>query len=163
MVVDLRNSFRVSFITSEGGLPIPSVSEVLTAVRSRPAWDGASISPADAQFPLVHLDWHEGHGFVLQCYEDEESWSDFLVTSRHFSSPSIEMELGGQALERWPRELFVSAERATQALSHFLEFGKQDPTLEWIRIDAFPREIVWDDREGREAWERANRAKNGNA
>lgn len=83
------------------------------------------------------------------------------MTSQHFSSPSIEMELGGQVLERWPRELFVSAERATQALSHFLEFGKQDPTLEWVRIDTFPREIVWEGREGREAWERANRAKNG--
>lgn len=143
-------------------MPIPSVAELLTGVQSRPAWDGASISPADSQFPLVHVAWHEGHGFVLQCYEDEESRSDFLVTSRHFSSPSIEMELGGQALERWPRELFVSVERATQALSHFLEFGKQDPALEWIRIDAFPRETLWEGREGREAWERANRAKNGN-
>jgi hypothetical protein len=42
------------------------------------------------------------------------------------------------------------------ALTHFLEFGKQDPTLEWVRIDAFPREIVKDDRDGREAWERAS-------
>jgi hypothetical protein len=83
-------------------------------------------------------------------------WSDFLVTSQGFSAPSIEMELGGQALERWPRELFVSAERATQALNHFLQFGTQDPALEWISLDAFPREIVWDDRAGREAWERVN-------
>jgi hypothetical protein len=30
------------------------------------------------------------------------------------------MELGGQALERWPHELFVTAEHATQARSHFL-------------------------------------------
>lgn len=127
-------------------MPVPSVSELLTGVQSRPLWDGASISPVDTQFPCVHFDWHEGHGFVLQCYEDEGSW-----------------RLGGQALERWPRELFVSAERATQALSHFLEFGKQDPTLEWVRIDAFPREIVWEDWEGREAWERANRAKNETA
>lgn len=161
MTVNLRNSFRVSFITSEAPAPVPSASELLTGVQSRPTWDGASISPADAQFPLVHVDWHEGHGFVVQCYEDEESWSDCLVTSQHFSSPSIEVELGGQALERWPRELFASAERAAQALSHFLEFGTRDPALEWIRIDAFPRETVWEDREGREAWERANRAKRG--
>jgi len=137
-------------------MPIPTVSELLDGVRSRPVWDGASISPMDAQFPLVHVDWHEGHGFVLQCYEDEESWSYFLVRNPHFSPPSIEVELGGQALERWPRELFVSAERAAQALNHFLEFGKQDPALEWVRIDAFPRKTVWDDRAGREAWERAN-------
>ena len=81
------------------------------------------------------------------------------MTNQHFSPPSIEVELGGQALERWPRELFTSAERATQALNHFLESGKQDPTLAWIRIDRFPRETVWEGREGREAWERANRPK----
>jgi hypothetical protein len=156
-----QNTFRVSFIMSEAPTPIHSASELLADVQTRPVWDGASISPADVQFPLLHVDWHEGHGFVLQCYEDEESWSSFLVTSQRFSHPSIEVELGGQAMERWPRELFVSAERATQALSYFLEFGKQDPTLEWIRIDAFPREIVWEGREGREAWERANLAENG--
>ena len=32
-----------------------------------------------------------------------------------------------------------------------------DPTLDWVRIDGFPRETVWEGREGREAWERANR------
>ncbi len=104
----------------------------------------------------VHFDFHEGHGFAFQCYEDEESWSDFLVSSRQFSTPSIEVELGGQALERWPRELFVSAELATRALNHFLHFGKQDPALEWNRIDGFPREILWEGRDQREAGERAN-------
>ena len=156
MTANLRNAFRVSFIMSEAPMPISAASELLTEVQSRPVWDGASISPADAEYPRVHLDWHEGHGFVFQCYEDEESWSDFLVTSRHFSTPSVEMELGGQALERWPRELFVSAERTTQALDHFLEFGKQDPALEWVRIDRFPRETLWEGRAQREAWERAN-------
>lgn len=161
MIADFRNTFRASFIMSDAPTPIASASELLAEVQSRPVWDGASISPGDAGYPRVHLDWHKGHGFVCQCYQHEESWSDFLVTTRHFSSPSIEVELGGQALERWPRELFVPAERAIQALHHFLEFGKQDPGLEWVRIDAFPREIVWEGREAREAWERANRAKKG--
>src|SRR5258705_13933997 len=120
MIADLRNRFRASFIMSDAPVPITSVPELLVDVQSRPVWDGASISPADADYPRVHLDWHEGHGFVFQCYEDEESSSDFLVTSRHFSTPSVEVELGGQALERWPRELFVSAVQATQALNHFL-------------------------------------------
>ena len=135
---------------------IASAQDLLTDVGSRPVWDGASISPADAGYPRVHLDWHEGYGFVFQCYEDEESSSDFLVTGRHFSTPSIEVELGGQALERWPRELFVSAERATQALNHFLDFGTQDPALEWVRIDGFPRETLWEGRAQREVWERSN-------
>ena len=78
------------------------------------------------------------------------------MMTRDFSSLSIEVELGGQALERWPRELFVSAEQATQALNHFLEFGKQDPALEWVRLDGFPRETLWKGRAQREAWERAN-------
>lgn len=156
MIADLRNTFRVSFIMSDAPMPIVSASELLKDVQSRPVWDGASISPANAEYPRAHLDWHEGHGFLLQCYEDEESWSDFLSTSRDFSTPSVEVELGGQALERWPRELLVSAERATQALNHFLEFGKQDPALEWVRIDGFPRETLWEGRAQREAWERAN-------
>jgi hypothetical protein len=66
------------------------------------------------------------------------------------------MELGGQALELWPCELFVSAEHATHALNHFLEHGKQDPALEWVRIDGFPRETLWEGREQRLGWERAN-------
>ncbi len=156
MIAELRNRFRASFITSEAPLPIPSASELVRDVQSRPAWDGASISPADAEYPRVHVEWHEGHGFVFQCYEDEESWSDFLVTSRHFSPPSIEMQLGGQALEWWPLELFVAAEHATQALNYFLEHGKQDPALEWARIDVFPRETLWEGRAEREAWERTN-------
>ena len=156
MIAELRNRFRASFIMSEAPVPIPSASELVRDVQSRPVWDGASISPADADYPRVHLDWHGGQGFVFQCYEDGESCSDFLVTSRHFSPPSIEVELGGQALERWPRELFVSAEHATHALNHFLERGNQDPALEWVRIDGFPRETVWEGRAQREAWERAN-------
>ena len=156
MIVDLRSRFRASFIMSDAAMPITSVAELLADVQSRPVWDGASISPVDADFPLVHFDWHEGNGFVFQCYEDGEAWSDFLVTSREFSPPSVEMELGGQALERWPRELFVPWGLAAQALDHFLEFGKQQPALEWIRLDGFPRETLWEGRAQQEAWERAN-------
>jgi len=78
------------------------------------------------------------------------------VRSRHFSLPSVETELGGQALERWPPELCVPSELAVQALNHVLEFGKQDPSLEWVRIDGFPRETLWEGRAQRDAWDRAN-------
>jgi hypothetical protein len=156
MIAELRNRFRASFITSGAPMPIMSVPELLADIRSRPAWDAASIAPADGHYPCVHLDWHEGHGFVFQCYEHEDSSSDFLVTSPERSTPSVEMELGGQALERWPRELFVFAERAAQALNYFLDYGAHDPALEWIRIDDFPRETLWEGREQRIAWERAN-------
>lgn len=156
MIADLRSRFRASFITSDAPMPVTSVAELLANVQSRPVWDGASISPADADYPRAHLDWHEGNGFVFQCYEDGESWSDFLVTGRDFSTPSVEVELGGQALERWPRELYVPWELATQALNHFLEFGKQQPALEWIRLDGFPRETLWEGRAQRDTWQHAN-------
>ena len=156
MIANLRSEFRASFILSDIPMPITSVPELLADIQSRPVWDGASISPVNAAYPRVHVDWHAGAGFVLQCYEQQESWSDFLVTIRDFSSPLIEVELGGQALERWPRELFVSAERAAQALNYFLEHGKQNPALTWVRIDGFPRETLWEGRIQRQAWERAN-------
>jgi hypothetical protein len=156
MTANLRDAFRASFIMNENPMPVASASELLSEVQSRPVWDGASISPAYAEYPRVHLDWHEGHGFVFQCYEDEESWSDCLVMSLHFSTPSVEVELGGQALERWPRELFVSSELAARALDHFLKFGKQNPALERVRIDGFLRETLWEGRAQREAWKRAD-------
>ena len=156
MSIDLKNAFRLSFVTGETALPIPPASEILARLRSGPVWDGASIAPADDQFPLLHVEWHEGHGFVIQCYEDEQAWSDFLLTGVCFAPPTIEVNLGGQALERWPAELFVPEELADQALDCFLATGKQDRALQWVRIDAFPRTIIWEGREGREAWERAN-------
>jgi hypothetical protein len=156
MIAGLPKEFRASFIMSDTPMPITSVPDLLADVQSRPVSDGASISRVNADYPLVLVQWHAAAGFVIQCYEEEESWSDFLVTTGDFSFPSIEVELGGQALERWPRELFVSAERAAQALNYFLEYGKQNPALESVRIDGFPRDTLWEGRIQREAWERAN-------
>jgi hypothetical protein len=61
MSVDLKNAFRLSFVTGETALPIPPVSEILARLRSGPVWDGASIARADDEFPLLHVEWHEGH------------------------------------------------------------------------------------------------------
>lgn len=158
MSVDPRNPFRLSFVTGETQLPIPSVSEILARVQSGPVWDVASIAPADGQYPLLHVEWHEAQGFVVQCYEDQQAWSDFLVVGPRCGFPTIEINLGGQALERWPPELFVPEEPVRQALECFLTSGRRDPALHWVRIDAFPRESVWEGLEGREAWERANSA-----
>lgn len=107
MSVEHKSAFRLSFVTGETELPIPSAPEILARVQSRPVWDAASIAPADDQFPLLHVEWHEGKGFVIQCYEDEYSWSDFLLVGPGCGPPTVEINLGGQALERWPSELFV--------------------------------------------------------
>jgi hypothetical protein len=50
MIADLRNTFRVSFIMSDAPMPIASASELLADVQLRPVWDGASISPLDADY-----------------------------------------------------------------------------------------------------------------
>ena len=56
MSVDLQNAFRLSFVTERTELPIPAASQILARLRSGPVWDGASIAPADAQFPLLRVD-----------------------------------------------------------------------------------------------------------
>ena len=138
--------FRISFVSSAADQPVPPVSEVLARLRASPSWDEASICPADDQFPCIHVGWHEGHGFVIQCFEDERSLGYFLTREAGVSAPAVEINLGGQALERWPPELFVPEPLAQQTLDGFLNSGKQDAALPWVRIDGFPRETVWESR-----------------
>ena len=149
MSIDCTRSFRLSFISIAADQSVPPISEVLARIRSSPSWDVASICPADEQFPRVDVEWHEGHGFVIHCFEDDQSLGDFLVRGERMSSPTIEVNLGGQALERWPSELFVSEPVAHQALECFLISGRQDPGLHWVGIDGFPRQIVWESQDGR--------------
>ena len=158
MSVDLRSTFRLSFVTSETGLPVPPVATILARLQSSPSWDAASISRVDDQFPRLHVEWQGGRGFVVQCFEDEQSWGYFLVSGLPVGSPTVEINLGGQTLERWPPELFVPEQLASQALDCFLDSGKQDQALQWVRIDGFPRETIWVGRQGREAWELSNPA-----
>ncbi|MBI4473598.1 MAG: hypothetical protein HY646_13095 [Acidobacteria bacterium] len=154
MSADKRSPFRVSFVTGEPELEIASVSDILARVQSGPVWDVASIAHVDDPFPRLHTEWHADNGFVIQCYEDESSWSDFLLARPGCGRPAVEINLGGQALERWPRELFVPAELAQRAVEYFLNSGKKDPALHWARIDGFPRETIWEGHNGREARER---------
>ncbi len=153
--MDEKTTLRVSFVTGGPELRIVPVSTILSRVQSGPVWNVASIAPVDEAFPLLQIEWHEGNGFVIQCYEHEQSWSDFLLAGPGCGPPAVEINLGGQALERWPQELFVPEKLAHQAVEYFLNSGKQDPALHWVRIDAFPGETIWEGHKGREAWERA--------
>ena len=157
MSVDHRSVLRLSFVTSDAELPVPPVATILSRVKSGPSWDSASISPTDQQFPRIHVEFNR-QGFVVQCFEDDQSWGYFVTSGLRVRSPTIDINLGGQALERWPPELFIPEQLASQALDHFLDSGQQDPELHWVRIDGFPRETIWEGREGREAWELANPA-----
>lgn len=57
--------------------------------------------------------------------------------SLEFSAPSVEINLGGQALERWPRELFVSEDLATVALEHFLDYGELNRRFAGLAPESF--------------------------
>ena len=152
----LRHTFRLSFISSTSEVVVPPPSEVLSRLRSAAVWDEASIRRADSDFPRVHISWRECAGFYLQCFENDVSSGEFLVTRIEFSNPCVEINLGGQTLERWPRELFVSEDLATETLEHFLNYGEVKPLLCWVDTGHFPRETIWEGREEREAWERKN-------
>jgi hypothetical protein len=151
--------FRLSFVSSEAVVPTPTASEVLARLRSGAPWDEACICPAQGDFPRAHISWHDSEGFNVHCFENEYSLGHFLVNGHDFSPPSVEINLGGQALERWPRELFVSEELAAEALKYFLECAQLKPSLSWTGTGEFPREAIWQGREEREAWERTYRVR----
>ena len=137
----LRDSFQLSAVIGDRLVERspPPVSELLTMLRNGQMWGDVCIYPSVGQFPRANVSFHEGHGFVIQCYEHERSWSDFLVSATKMSSPSVEIQLGGHGVERWPPELFVSEPSAAEALEYFLDCGKEKGSLFWVRIDEFPR------------------------
>ena len=44
---------------------------------------------------------------MLLCFDGETSRGHFLTRGRVTSPPSVQVVLGGQAMEKWPPELFV--------------------------------------------------------
>jgi hypothetical protein len=79
---------------------------------------------------------------VLQCSETPESNRDFLLSRDVYSEPSVYVDLGGQAEELWPSELFTPLELAARAVEHFLATCRQSPDLLWTGISDFPRRTV---------------------
>jgi hypothetical protein len=141
------------YSTSGGDAAVASdASTLMQIVSSLPRWDEMTIY-AEAQFPRANLSWHEGHGIVLHCIEDEDSSGFFLAEAAALSQPEVDIVLGGQAQERWPPQLFVSVALGVEAVDYFLKTGKQKKSLNWIGTNLLPREIVWEGRAGRHAWE----------
>jgi hypothetical protein len=157
MADTLRDTFRLSFVSSGREFVVSRSAEVLSRLRSAAPWDEASIRRVGSDFPRVHISWRQAAGFNFHCFENDRSAGQFLVNHLEFSAPSIEINLGGQALERWPRELFVSKDLATEALEYFLDHGELKPLLFWTGKGMFPRVTIWEGREERDVWERSNR------
>lgn len=133
-------SFQLTFVSSDINHAVPAVSQILSKVRSSPTWDEAAIVPEDGDFPRLHVAWLADNGFSIQCFEGEASSGDFLTQKAEFSDPEVEVNLGGQALELWPPQLFVNERLAAQVVEYFLYAGKSDPSQRWVGICAFPRE-----------------------
>jgi hypothetical protein len=114
----------------------------------RPTWQGVIISPdaeagpnGQGQYPRVNLSWYPGFGFEVQCMELAGK-DHFAVTRKNLSPPEVYVELGGQAQELWPRELFVPYAMAQQAVLFLLASARRDPSLRWVAIDAFARKAL---------------------
>jgi hypothetical protein len=151
--------FLYSTISGPENVPAQDASELLGIARGLPEWDALIVVAENQDYPRVHVSWHDGHGFVVHCFEDGESWGFFLAKAPSFSSPEVAIEMGGQALEKSPRQLVVDSERALEALDFFLKTGRQNGTHHWVRADAFPRQIVREGRAGREASEKSRDTK----
>ena len=153
--VTTKTGFRLSAVV--GGqypeMELPSVAELLTKLQSGEISGEAVIYPISRDFPRAMIDWHTGHGFVLLCFDSDVSRGHFVTRGPVTSRPSVSIVLGGQAMEKWPPELFVPEDLAADGLQFFVDTGRRKPVLEWTRIDRFSREVVWEGSTGRNAWE----------
>jgi hypothetical protein len=154
----MKHSFQYSTVINAQGTDVSpgEAASILASMQSHPSWDEVCVFCRETQFPLLNLSWHTAHGFLVQCFEAAESRSDFLVVDEPLSPPTIDIILGGQTQEQWPRQLFVPIGLAREAMEFFLELGRQSPNLRWVRIDRFPRRTIWVGRRGQLAWERKN-------
>lgn len=150
--------FHYSTLAGDENAPARNASELLDVAQRCAVWDDVIIEADADEGSRANVSWHTGHGFVVHCFEDAASLGFFLAESLSFSAPAVDIVLGGQVQERWPRELFVSPDLAREAIDFFLEAGKQKPTLHWVRTGGIPRETVWEGREGREAWLKKQRS-----
>jgi hypothetical protein len=93
-------TFLYSTLSGPENVPALDASALLGIVRGLPRWDALIFVAENEQYPRLHVTWHEGHGFVVHCFEDGESWGFFLTEAAFFTSPEVEIEMGGQALEK---------------------------------------------------------------
>lgn len=119
-----------------------SASQILTHLQSAGNWPEVSIHHPSRQYPLMQIEFHGNVGFSMLCFMRSSSVGYLAASTTGLSEPSVFVCLGGQVIEKWPRELFLSLSRARVVISHFLKTGKQLPTVHWVRLDRFPRETV---------------------
>lgn len=119
-----------------------SAADLLARLALPEAWPEASVHPPEADFPRLGIEVHPDSGVSILCHEDERSIGFLAATHERLSEPRVLVNLGGQVIERWPAELFLSQADAHAVVEHFLESGRQAPEYAWIRLDRFPRDTV---------------------
>ena len=147
-------------VLARGGFEHPptdsaQVHQLLSELEAGEVFE-VSVHSVDelVQYPIMHIDWHEDAGFVVMVFENRESDGFYPIASTKTGKPKVQIELGGQALERWPRELFVPRETAAVVFETFLRTGRQDSSVTWVANDAFAREVLWETEAQRVEWER---------
>ena len=80
---------------------MPPVEELLAKLQAGEVSGEAVIYPPSGDFPRALIDWHAAHGFVLLCFDREASRGHFLTRGPVTSCPSVQIVLGGQAMEKW--------------------------------------------------------------
>jgi hypothetical protein len=141
MVSQMGSISSAFYVSAVGLAPTPMSAEALLArVSDSDDWPEASVHPSDADFPRLGIEFHPRAGYSILCHEDERSLGFLAATQATTTAPTVPVNLGGQVIERWPSELFLSEAAATAILQHFFESGRQHPAFAWIRLDKLERE-----------------------
>ena len=74
-------TFLYSTLSGPEYVPAQDASELLGIARRLPRWDALIIVAENENYPRLHVTWHEGHGFVVQCFEDGDSVGFFLAAT----------------------------------------------------------------------------------
>jgi hypothetical protein len=125
-----------------------SAEELVDHLSTNGNWFEASIGPVRAQheflaeYPFMNVEFHGRAGFSMLLFIDERSTGVLAAMRAELSKPSVYVCLGGQVIEKWPRELFLAREATVTVLQHFLSTAAQDPSFEWVRLDRFRRETI---------------------
>ena len=102
----------------------------------------ASIHPTDCEYPFLNIEFHGSAGFSFLCFVNASSVGRLAASASRLSPPSVLVCLGGQVIERWPKELFLTAPLAKRVMTEFLGTGQPSREVRWIRLDRFKRETV---------------------
>lgn len=119
-----------------------SASKLLAHLQGAGNWPEASIHDPSRQYPLMDIEFHGNVGFSVLCFARPSSIGYLAVSVAKLSEPTVLVCLGGQVIEKWPRELFLSSSQARAVVSHFLKSGAQLPAVHWVRLDKFQRKTV---------------------